>query len=356
MTIAHGSNWFTTWDEGEECGKSFQLQVALEGVSNPSIIHDTVNAYVQLQRSSNGVSGPWEPIGNTSVVQDEKDPQFAEGFRVFYEQDTDLTKDMLRAQVFHKHDMGLQSDDLIGEADVTLNELLRTFGTRLMVELLRPKSDKIAGRIWFLGEALPCMSPRGGKNSFDFRIKMQTPPSDVVQDAHGGLGSSRIFIIVSRERTDGSWGVLHRTGYVKKGSTRVSRKIHSHLKSYLMVPRFNLLQTNLILGGKLERQIQVQVLIKGRKDEGHTLVGTSTFTIDDLLKYLRSDTCVDLTKDDEIIGEFAVIEREEILGSGEEGPGTKYKYDIEINFNDEKKNAEQVRKVKKQNRMRLDDI
>lgn len=354
MTVGTGSNWFTSWEEGEESGKSFLLQVSLEGVTNPSLIHDSVNAYVRLQRSTCGVGGPWEEIGNTETVENETDPEYAAGFRILYTEETDLTKDVLRAQVFHKHDTGLQSDEKLGEADVTLNEMLRTFGTKLMVELLKPKKDKIAGRIWFHGEALPLVSPRGGHNLFDFRIKMQTPPSDVCGDAYDRLGASRMFLVVSRERpADGSWAVVHRTGYVKKGSTRVSRKIHSHLKSYLMVPRFRLLQTNLILGGTLERQIRVQVFMKGRKDEGHSLIGTSVFTVDELLKYLRSDTCVDFTKDEDIIGEFAVIQREE---ASQKKAGTRYKYEVEINFEDEKEIAEKVRKVQKRNMMRLDDI
>lgn len=354
MAASQGANWFTTWDEDDESGKSFFLQTSLEGVSNPSLLHDSVNAYVELQRSGNGVCGPWEVIGSTSVVFDEKDPDFAEGFRVLYDQDTDLTKDMLRARVFHKHESALLSSQLIGEADVSLNELLRTFGTKLMVELLRPKTDKICGRIWFLGEALPSSSPRGGKNAFEFRIKLQTPPSDAFQDGVGMIGAPRLFLIVSRERTDGSWGVLYRTGYVKKGSTRISRKIHSRLRSYLIVPRFTLQQTNLILGGKVDRQIQVQVLTKCRKDDGHKVVGTSVFTVDDLIHDLRSDTSVDFVQDEESIGEFAVIER--VKGAGSSRTSTRYSYDVEINFSDEKKNAEKIRKVKKQNRMKLDDI
>jgi C2 domain len=351
------NDWFTTWDDSEVGGKSFLLEVALEGLSNPSIRHDTVNSYVRIQRSSNGVAGPWKDVGRTSVIFDENDAHFPEGFRIFYEKATDLAREMLRARVFHKHESSLQSDDLIGEADVSFNELLRAFGVRLMVDLLHPQKEKGVGekgcgRIWFFGEALPAKSPRGGKNRFEFKIKLQTPPSDSFQEGAVVIGAPRLFLIMSRERTvDSSWSVVHRTGYVKKGSTFVSRKIHERLRSYAIVPKFTVEQRHLVLGQDISRQIRIQVIVKGRKDE-HSVVGTSIFTVDDLINDLCSDTCVDLTRDGEIIGEVAVIDRQEARASSR-GTDTAYTYDVEINFSGDRKDAERLRKVQKHNRMKV---
>jgi hypothetical protein len=351
MTNA-GSNWFLTWSEDDEdTGKSFLLQVEIEGVSSPSALCDAVNPYVRVTRSASGVTGPWKSIGETSVIPDEKDAAFPEGFRIFYEHATDLTKDMVRASVYHKHDSGLQSDDLIAEATVTLNELLRTFGTKLKLELLRPKTDKICGRIQFLGEALPARSPRGGKNSFKFRIKIEPPPKEAAVGGIHLLGTPRLFLLVSRERADGSWGVLHRSGLVKKGSTRVSRKMPSRHGSHLMVPKFALTQTELILGGVPTRPIQFQVFLKGRKDEGHRCIGRTVLTVDELLNDLESDSSVDYMLDDEILGEFAVIERSEMPSSAK--GATDYTYDIEVNYFDERAEKELQRKRKKRSTLNL---
>lgn len=345
MGTSLGANWFHTWADEESYGKSFHLQVELEGLS----VHTHTSPYVKLSQSSHGISGPWRDIGQTSVVSDEKDPAFAEGFRILYEQSTDLTAEMVKAEVWHHRD-GLMPDERVGEASVSLMELFRTFGTKVKVEILKQKSDKIVGRIQFLGEKLPTSSPRGGKNSFSFKMKVETPPSQEISSGHGTFAPSRLFVLVSREREDGSWGIVHRTGYFKTGSTRMSQKLKSKRKSYLIVPRFTLNQGEMLLGEGPERPIRMQVVMHGRKDEKHTVIGTSVLSVDELLNDLFSETSVDFCADEEIVGEFAVMERRELVSLG---GATAYTYEIQINRFDEEEDAKKYRQALKKKNVNL---
>lgn len=347
MRPEEGANWFRTWAEDDDgVGKSFHLQVELEGLS----VHTHTSPYVKLSRSSSGIAGPWKRIGETSVVSDEKDPAFAEGFRIFYEQATDLSKEMVKAEVWH-HREGLMSDERVGEASLALIELLRTFGTKVKIDLLKHKSEKLAGRVQFLGEKLPPVSPRGGKNSFTFRIKIETPPSEEISSGNGTFAPSRLFIAVSRERQDGSWGMVHRTGYVRTGSTRMSQKLKAKRRSYLSVPSFMLAQTELLLGEGLSRPIRLQVIMHGRKDESHSVIGAAILTVDELLHDLSSETSVDFCIDDEIIGEFAVVERS--MEPGKNPSSEAYTYDVQINRFNEEEEAKKYRIAKKKKNLNL---
>lgn len=280
------SNWFLTWGEDDDASKSFLLQVEGEGLSYGGLLSDTVNSFAKIERSSNGVSGPWEEVGETGVLFSERNPQYAEGFRLVYEQGEDLTKEMVKVGIYQKHDSIVIADarsrELIGEVRVTLNELLRTFGTKLKVELRRPKSDKICGRVQMLGEALPARSPRGGRNSFEFNVKIQAPPNEVFDNVSGAVGALKMYLIITRERDDGSYSVLYRTGYVKKGITRMSRKLHSKRGSQLVFEAFTLMQQLIILDGKMTRPLRFQLMVKGKGDEENHCLGYSDFSVDEV--------------------------------------------------------------------------
>lgn len=351
-------NWFLTWGEDDEWVKSFLLQIEGEGISHGGIISDTVNSFAKVERSSNGAQGPWELVGETNVLLNESNPQFAEGFRLLYEQSMDLAKEMIQVSIYQKHDKLVLSDararELLGEARVTFEELFRTFGTKLKVELLRGKTDKICGRVQLLGEALPATSPRGGRNTFEFNLKLQTPPTEVFDNVASTSGTPRMYATVSRERADGSWSLLHRTGYVRKGTTRMSRKLHSIRGSQLIFEPFTLMQQLMILDGKTTRPLRLQFMLKGKNDEENQCIGYSYFSVDELINDMGTETSVDFFQYEEILGEFAVMERIELPGMYPNT--TKYVFEANVLFFNEKDEAKKARKVSQKTRMRLDQV
>lgn len=156
------SNWFLTWDSDSPSeGKSFLLQVEISNLTYRDLLSDGVNSYVTICRQRNGPSSGWELIGKTGVLKDENKPAYPEGIRIFYEQGTNLSEDLLKVICYHRRE-GLKSEEMIGSACISVRELVRAFGTRVQVELVRKKRERVVGWVWFLGEGLPEVSPRGG--------------------------------------------------------------------------------------------------------------------------------------------------------------------------------------------------
>lgn len=335
-------NWFTTFSEDEEVsGKSFLLQVELEGLSSRDRLSDDVTSFVKLGRSSAGPGGPWKPIGRTSVIEDDPNPSFQEGFRVFYNHETNLGTELIRASAFQTS--SLSGEEFIGSSEITMRELLRTFGTSLKLELFRPNSEKICGRITFLGEGLPSRSPRGGQNTFEFKFKAMVPPKEI-----SGTGSvqmslamtaQRLFLVVSRERDDGSWSTVHRTGYVKKGSMLMVRSRRAHLT----FPAVKILQKELVLGKTPTRAVRFKLFQQGRRGDEHVPVGSATTTVGDLLENLGPGGSLGLHIHGDEVGELSIAEKVH----GGVARGEYVTFEMEFNYFEKDSDEKQIRERRK---------
>lgn len=295
------TNWFLTWDEDSITdGKSFLLQVQLTNITRRELLSDAVNSYITICRQRNGPSSGWELIGKTALIKDDPNPAYPEGFRVFYEQHTNLTLDLLKVICYNRRDT-LGHEEIIGTACISVRELVRAFGTRVQVELMRGKSDRIVGAVWFLGEALPNQSPRGGNNCFDFEISAMPHRKSEIKFTV----VPRLFLVVSRERDDQTWAVVYRSDVVRRltMSSLLNRRMQIVFKA------FSLKQSELVLGKTPMRKIKFDFWQKGKHGEAHVCVGSVQTCVDELLNDFAEDTSLDLMVDGQTVGEFVSVSR-----------------------------------------------
>lgn len=287
-------NWFLTWGEGEseDAGKSFVLQVEISGLVFRDVLSDGINSYVLVERYESGSNGRWKMIGQTAVVKDEESPKYPESFRVFYQQHTDLSNDFLRVTCVNRRD-ALGHTDVIGTVSISVYELVRTFGTRVRVELLsrKRKDERVVGRVTLVGEGLPSQSPRGGDNLFKFKIACQAPRKSEVR-----YGMPRPFLVISRERDDGTWSTVWRTPIAKRQS-RMSLN-----RSAFLFKEFHLRQSEMVLGKRPQRRILFALLHHGKKGDPHIELGEAITSADELLNDLEADSSTDLLLNGEVIG------------------------------------------------------
>lgn len=295
------TNWFLTWDEDSAAdGKSFLLQVELTNLIHRDLLSDSINSYVTICRQRNGPSSGWELIGKTALIKDDPNPAYPQGFRVFYEQCTDLSHDLLKVICYHRRDT-LAHEDIIGTACISVRELVRAFGTRVQVELLKGKTDKIVGAVWFLGEALPNQSPRGANNSFEFCISAMPPRRADLKFPV----VPKLFLVVSRERDDQTWAVVYRTDVVR-GQT-MAGLLNKHMR--IVFKPFALKQSELVLGKTPMRRVRFDLFQKGKHGESHVCVGSVYTCVDELLNEFLEDTSLDLLVDGGTVGEFASVSK-----------------------------------------------
>ncbi|CDF33925.1 unnamed protein product [Chondrus crispus] len=330
------ANWFLTWDEdAADAGKSFLLQVKIAALSFRDLLSDGINSYATICRQRNGPDSAWELLGKTAIIKDDPNPEYPEGFRVFYEQDSNLSEDLLKVICYHKRD-GLGHEDVIGIACISVRELVRTFGTRVQVELLRKKSQKVAGSICFMGEALPHHSPRGSNTTFDFHVAAMTPRKN-----DGKYQFAKMFLVISRERDDKTWGIVYRSDVVKKlAIVNLTKSKHQ-----IVFKPFQLRQAEFVLGMTPKRRIKFSFFQKGRRGEPHIRIGQVVTSAEELLQDFAEDTSLDFMLDDRVIGEFANVARTEEKNIT--------KLNIELNYFDSEREAREIKERGKRKVMNL---
>lgn len=311
------TNWFLTWDEDSIAdGKSFLLQVQLTNVTHRDFLSDSINSYITICRQRNGPSSGWELIGKTALIKDDANPAYPEGVRVFYEQHTNLTEDLLKVICYNRRD-ALGHEDIVGTACISVRELVRAFGTRVQVELVRGKSDNVVGMAWFLGEALPNQSPRGGNTCFEFEISVMPHRKSEVKFTV----VPRLYLVVSRERDDQTWAVVYRSEVVR---LTMSGLLNRRMR--IVFKPFSLKQSELVLGKTAMRKIKFEFLQKGKHGETGMCVGSVQTCVDELLNEFMEDTGLDLVVDGQTVGEFVNVSR------GCEN--NQVRFQIEVNYFD----------------------
>lgn len=331
------SNWYLTWDEDTaDQGKSFQLQVKLNNLTVRDLLSDSINSYITVCRQREGPSSGWELIGKTTTIRDDANPEYPEGFRIFYDQETNLNQDSLKVICYHKRE-GFSHEEVIGSSTISIRELVRAFGTRVQAELIKPKKNKVVGSTWFLGEPLPNQSPRGGANSFEFKIAAMAPRKSEVK-----FQVARVFLVISREREDSTWGVVYRSPIVKRHP--VVQLINPSLP-ILMKP-VSVHQSELVLGSTPYRKVKFCFYHAGRHGEPHITIGEVVTSVDEILNEFAEDTSLDLTIDGQVIGEFANISRK-----------VKDKhtaFNIEVNYFNSNNDAREIQEKRKNKVLNLD--
>lgn len=331
------SNWFLCWDEetaGE--GKSFQLQVKIENIVFRDLLSDGINSYITVCRQRKGSTSGWELLGKTAPIKDEANPEYPEGFRIFYDQETNLDEDSLKVICYHRRE-GLGHEEVIGTASTSIRELVRTFGTRVQFELLKPKKNKVVGTVWFLGEPLPSQSPRGGSNIFQFKIAAMAPRATKVT-----LQPSRVFLVIFREREDGTWGVVYRGPVVKRHA--VVKIINPRLP--IVLSPVSVRQSELVLGSTPMRRIKFSFFHAGRHGEPHVILGEVTTTVDEILNEFSEDTSLDFSLNGEVIGEFANVSHKK--------DGRTNTFEIEVNYFDPENDAREIQERRRNTVLNLD--
>lgn len=329
------SNWFLTWEnEDAEDLKSFVLQIHVTDLTFRDVLSDGINSYVSICRQRNGPVSGWELIGKTNIIRDETSPAYPQGFRIFYGPDTDLDQDRLRIICYHRRDAWAR-EQVIGTATISLMEMVRTFGTKTKVELVR-KGGKVMGSVWFLGEALPSQSPRGGDNEMRWKIAAMAP-----RKARMGI---RTFLVVSREREDKTWAVLYRSEVVKRN---LISEIWSSNKLSVLFPSLVLRQSEVVLGKTPVRRVRFEIFEKGKHGEGHVCIGEVTTSVDEILNEFVEDTSLSLKVDGEMVGEFACVKRKE-----EEERVVSF--EVEVNYFDQQAAIREIEARRQKKRMNLD--
>lgn len=262
------------------------------------LLGDAIHSFVVIYRQHSGRKN-WEEVGRTAIIRDEPSPQFPEGFRLYYDQATNLSEDKLKVVSYIRRE-ALHREAVIGTAEISMRELVRAFGTRVQVELIKNRSDKIVASIWFLGEALPCCSPRGGSNILHFEISSRLPRN--IDLKHQSL---RMYLQISRERTDLTWSAVYRSPFVKSSSLLALRNRNATLN----FNPFELRQSELVLGMSIDRRVKFSFFQKGRKNQPHSCVGEVITTVNQLLNGFEQYTTLDLRVNDELVGAFAAISK-----------------------------------------------
>lgn len=331
------SNWFLSWDEETaDKGKSFQLQIKLSNLVFRDLLSDGINSYVTVCRQRKGPDSGWELIGKTAAIHDERNPEYPEGFRIFYDQETNLNEDLLKIICYHKRE-GFGHEEVIGTSCISIRELVRAFGTRVQAELLKPKKEKVVGSTWFLGEPLPNQSPKGGSNTLEFRISAMMPRKSEVK-----YQVARVFLAISRERADSTWGTVYRSPVVKRHPVI---KIVNRRLPILMKP-VTVRQSELVLGATPLRKVKFSFFHAGRHGEPHVVIGEVVTSVDEILNEFSEDTSLDLTLGDQIIGEFANISRKDA--------GGLTTFVIEVNYFDSRNDAREIQDRRKNKVLNLD--
>lgn len=330
------ANWFLTWDEDTaDEGKSFLLQIKLSNIAFRDLLSDGINSYATICRQRKGPGSAWELLGKTAIIKDEPNPEYPEGFRIFYEQDTNLSEDLLKVICYHRRD-ALGHEEVIGTACISVRELVRTFGTRVQVELLRKKTEKVVGAVCFLGEALPNQSPRGAANAFEFRISAMAPRKVDVK-----YQVAKMYIVISRERDDKTWGIVYRSDVVKKLAV-VNLKNRKH---QIVFKPFKLRQAEFVLGMTSMRRIKLAFFQKGKRGEPPINIGEVVTTADELLHDFVEDTSLDYSLDGQVVGEFAN------MGRAEEKNLTTFQ--VELNYFDSENEMREIEERRRQKAMNL---
>lgn len=330
------ANWFLTWDEdAAEAGKSFLLQIKLSNLVFRDLLSDGINSYATICRQRNGPGSAWELMGKTAIIKDESNPEYPEGFRIFYEQDTNLSEDLLKVICYHRRDT-LGHEEVIGTACISVRELVRTFGTRVQVELLKKKTEKVVGAVCFLGEALPNLSPRGGGKAFEFQIAAMVPRKTDVK-----YQVAKVFLVISRERDDKTWGIVYRSDVVKKlAVVNLTNRKHQ-----IVFKPFKLRQAEFVLGMTPMRRIKFSFFQKGKRGEPHINVGEVVTNADELSHEFVEDTSLDFSLNGQVIGECAN------MGRVEEKNVTTFQ--IELNYFDSESDAREIDERRRQKTMNL---
>lgn len=330
------ANWFLTWDEdAAEAGKSFLLQVQLSNLVFRDLLSDGINSYANVCRQRNGPASAWELVGKTAIIKDETNPQYPEGFRIFYEQDTNLSEDLLKVICYHRRDT-LGHEDVIGTACISVRELVRTFGTRVQVELVKKKTEKVVGSVWFLGEALPSQSPRGAANVFEFRISAMAPRIADVK-----FQVAKVFLVVSRERDDNTWGIVYRSDVVKK----LAMVNLTNRKHQIVLKPFQLQQSEIVLGMTPMRRVKFSFFQKGKRGEPHINIGEVVTSADELSHEFVEDISLDFSLDGQVMGEFACIGRVE--------EKTLTTFQVELNYFNTENDTREIEERRRQKTMNL---
>lgn len=304
----NATNWFLTWDESSaHHGKSLSLQVKILNISFRDFLSDGVNSSTAVYRRS-AFDKTWTHLGTTDIIRDDVNPEYPEAFRLCYDQQTDLTRDAIKVVVFNRRDT-LGHEDVIGSASISMRELVRAFGTRVQVELIRRRDNRVVGTVWFIGEALPTCSPQNASDKLTFCIAAMPPRRIDI-----GFHTPRMFFTVARERQDNTWSVVYRSELLKKStlslhSITLSTLALSSKKGVLEFKPFTLQLGDLMLGMTMSRRVRFTFYQKGKHGDVHMVVGQVNTTVDELVNEFAQDTSLDVLVKGEIVGEFADIRR-----------------------------------------------
>lgn len=308
------SNWFLTWDkDSANDGKCFLLQIKLQNVNHRQIRSDGPNVYAVVYRRYNGAV-TYTKVGTTSLIKDDRNPEFPDGFRIYFDQYTDLSDDMLKIICFHRRELPPSHEYVIGAATITIRELVRTFGARVNVELVRQHDGRSVGGVWFLAEPLPVRSPRGGSNVMEFTISVLPPRRTEIK-----FQTTRIFIVVERQRNDMTWSAVYRSEVFKRDGVKRLNK-----KARIYINPFEIRQGELVLGMTAMRKIRFSLFQKGKKGESHVRLGEVISSVDELMNEFQVDTSLDVRVNSQIVGEFANV--------GRLDENTRTSLNIEVNY------------------------
>lgn len=305
-------NWFLTWDdESASDGKCILLQIKLHSITYRSNRFENPNIFATLYRRHN-CAKTYTKMGTTSLIREDCNPEFSDGFRVYYDQQTDLMDDMLKVICFYRRDIPPSNEHVIGAASISLRELVRAFGTRINIELTRfGEQDKSCGGVWFYAEALPLQSPRGGDNLIQFFISSTVPPTHPTDQFRFAYQSSKMFVVVERERTDKTWGIAYRGEAVRKegGIKQILSSNKSNIGKYVL-KSFQLRQGELILGMTALRKIRFSFFQTGRKSgDPHTRVGSVVSSVDELINDFQVESSLDVKFESQVVGDFVLRRR-----------------------------------------------
>lgn len=314
--LAHrpSRNWFLTWDaDSVNDGKCFLLQIKLFNLVHRQNRNEGPNVYAIIYRRHNGAK-TFTKIGTTSIIKDDRHPEFPDGFRIYFDQQTDLSDDLLKIICFHRRELPPSHEYVLGAATITIRELVRTFGARVNVELIRQGSQRVAGGVWFYAEALPVRSPRGGSNVIQFSLSVLPPRRSEIR-----FQSVRMFLVVERERSDRTWSVVyHSDVYKHEGMMRLTRKPRIRFDT------FQVRQGELILGMTALRKIRISFLQKGKRTDPHLRIGEVTTSVEELITDFQVDCRLDLCLNSNVVGNF--------INVGRMDEDTCASFNVDVNF------------------------
>lgn len=307
MAFARGvhkpsTNWFLTWDDQSRSdGKSFLLQIKFHNLLHRNPTTDVINSYAVIHRRHNG-EHTFIEVGTTSMIPNDPNPQYPDGFRVYYDQHTDLTDDLLRVICYHRREVAPSYHHVLGSATITLRELLRAFGARVSVELIRKKDAKVVGSVWFIAEPLPIRSPRGGSNTMQFTLSVMHPKYAGVKFQFNTI---RLFLVIERERSDHTWSVAYRSRVYKRDLVQslASRS------AYIVLDPFQVRQGELVLGMTATRKIRFSFFQKAKKGQPHFIVAHVVTTVAELMTEFQVHSSLDASIDSNVVGKFSNIAR-----------------------------------------------